>query len=213
MRAAGAEIAVAGMIGEDLIAGGGGGTRFPISAANQTVDPGIRLANSAQIGGDALLGAGASSVDGTIVGDLWLAMGATTLAATVGGDAEIASETLSVAETPDIAGALRYTTPAPNPALEAIATTAQFTSPTPAQRPDPVATGLGWVLRTALVLAGFALLAWLTLRLTPRLLTGPASALAAQPGRALRAARRAPVHLPAPGITPTPWPLDLPLPH
>jgi hypothetical protein len=34
------------------------------------------------------------------------------------------------------------------------------------------------------VLAGFALLAWLTLRLAPRLLTGPASALAAQPGRA-----------------------------
>ncbi|MBC8160656.1 MAG: hypothetical protein H7Z42_05490, partial [Roseiflexaceae bacterium] len=32
-------------------------------------------------------------------------------------------------------------------------------------------------------LAGFALLAWLTLRLAPRLLTRPASALAAQPGR------------------------------
>jgi len=184
MRAAGAEVAVAGTIGEDLIAGGGGGTSFPISAANQTVDPGIRLADSAQIGGDALIGAGAGSIDGAIVGDLWLAMGATTLAATVGGDAEIASETLSVAETADIAGALRYTTPVPNPALEAIATTAQYTAPTPAQRPDPLATVLGWVLRTALVLAGFALLAWLTLRLAPRLLTGPASALAAQPGRA-----------------------------
>jgi cytoskeletal protein CcmA (bactofilin family) len=184
MRAAGAEIAVAGSIGEDLIAGGGGGTRFPISAATQTLDPGIRLADSARVGGDALLGAGSGSVDGTIVGDLWLGMGATTLAARVGGDAEIASETISVADTATISGALRYTSAVPNPALEAIATTAQYTPPTPEQRPDPLAVVLGWVLRTALVLAGFALLAWLTLRLAPRLLTSPASALAAQPGRA-----------------------------
>jgi hypothetical protein len=89
-----------------------------------------------------------------------------------------------VADTAHISGALRYTSTVPNPTLEAIAATAQYTPPTPEQRPDPLAAFLDWLLRTALVLAGFALLAWLTLRLTPRLLTGPASVLAAQPGRA-----------------------------
>lgn len=185
MRAAGAEIAVAGTIGEDLIAGGGGGsTMIPFAAGPQPLTPGIRLTKSAQVGGDALIGGGAGSVDGTIVGNLWLAMGTAELAARVGGNAELAGETINVADTATISGTLRYTSAVPNPTLEAIATTAQYTPPTPAQRPDPVATFLGWVLRTALVLAGFALLAWLTLRLAPRLLTGPAGALAAQPGRA-----------------------------
>ena len=184
MRAAGAAVGIAGTIGEDLLAAGGGGTSFPIPATNQNIDPGVRLADSAQVGGDAVLGGGAGRVAGTIVGDLWLGMGATTLAAQVDGDAQIASETISVADSATISGTVRYTSPAPNPTLEAVATTAEYTPPTPAQRPDPVAVFLGWVLRTALVLAGFALLAWLTLRLAPRLLTGPARALAAQPGQA-----------------------------
>jgi hypothetical protein len=184
MRAAGAEVAVAGAIGEDLIAGGGGGTIIPFAAGEQPLTPDVHLADSARVGGDALLGAGAGSVAGTILGNLWLGMGTATLAARVGGNAEIASDSISVADTADISGALRYTTTAPNPTLEAIAATAQYTPPTPEQRPDPLAAVLGSLLRTALVLAGFALLAWLTLRLTPRLLTVPASALAAQPGRA-----------------------------
>jgi len=128
-----------------------------------------------------VLGGGSGSIDGTIGRNLWLGMGTATLAAKVAGDAAIASESISVADTAKIAGAVRYTSSAPNPALEAIATTAVYTPPTPEQRPDPLATALAWLLRTALVLAGFALLAWLIMRLAPRLLTGPASVLAAQP--------------------------------
>ena len=184
MRAAGAEVAVAGTVGEDLIAGGGGGTMIPFAAGEQPLTPGVHLAERVRVGGDAVLGAGAGSVDGMIVRNLWLGMGTATLAATVGGNAEIATNSLSVADTAHISGALRYTSTVPNPTLEAIAATAQYTPPTPEQRPDPLAAFLDWLLRTALVLAGFALLAWLTLRLTPRLLTGPASVLAAQPGRA-----------------------------
>ncbi|MBX0330538.1 hypothetical protein K2Z83_23050 [Oscillochloris sp. ZM17-4] len=186
MRAAGAEIAVAGTIGEDLIAGGGGNTMSMSSfaAGAQPLTEGIRLAASARVGGDAVLGAGAGNIDGTIVRNLWLGMGTATLAAQVGGNAEIATNAIRVADSAHISGALRYTSPEPDPALEAIASTVQYTPPTPAQRPDPLAAVLGSLLRTALVLAGFALLAWLTLRLSPRLLTGPASALAAQPGRA-----------------------------
>jgi hypothetical protein len=184
VRAAGAEVAVAGTIGEDLIAGAGGGSMIPFAAGAQPLTQGIRLADSARVGGDALLGAGAGSVDGMIVRNLWLGMGTATLAARVGGNAEIASDAISVADTAHISGALRYTSTAPNPTLEAIAATAQYTPPTPEQRPDPLAAFLGWLLRTALVLVGFALLAWLALRLTPHLLTGPASALAAHPDRA-----------------------------
>ena len=94
------------------------------------------------------------------------------------------SELIIVVDTAVIAGNVHYTSTAPNSTLEAIATTAEYTPPTPEQRPDRIAVMLGWVLRTALLLAGFALLAWLTLRQAPRLLTVPASALAAQPGRA-----------------------------
>lgn len=184
MRAAGAEIAIAGVVGEDLIAGGGGSTMAPLTVGARQLSPGIRLAESAQVGGDALLGGGAGQIDGAIGGDLWLGMGTAELAARVGGDAEIAGETLRVADTARISGALRYTSPTTNPALEAIAATAQYTPPAPEQRPDPAAAVLGWVLRTALALAGFALLAWLTMRLAPQLLTSPASTLAAQPGRA-----------------------------
>ncbi|NTW04116.1 MAG: hypothetical protein HGA19_23070 [Oscillochloris sp.] len=184
MRAAGAEIAIAGTIGEDLIAGGGGSTMITFAPGEQPLTPGLRLADSARVGGDALLGAGAGSVNGIIVGNLWLGMGAATLAAKVGGNAEIATDSISVADTADISGALHYTSTAPNPTLEAIAATAQYTPPTPEQQPNPLAIFLGWLLRTALVLAGFALLAWLALRFAPRLLTGPASALATQPGRA-----------------------------
>jgi hypothetical protein len=179
VRAAGAEVAISGTIGEDLIAGAGGGSMIPFAAGAQPLTQGIRLADSARVGGDALLGAGAGSVDGMIVRNLWLGMGTATLAARVGGNAEIASDAISVADTAHISGALRYTSTAPNPTLEAIAATAQYTPPTPEQRPDPLAAFLGWLLRTALVLVGFALLAWLALRLTPHLLTGPASALAA----------------------------------
>ncbi len=184
MRAAGAEVDVAGTIGEDLIAAGGGGTMIPFVAGNQPLAPGVHLSDSARIGGDAVLGGGSGSIGGTIAGKLWLGMGTATLAAKVAGDAAIASQSIDVANTAAIGGTVHYTTNAANPALEAIAKTAVYTPPTPEQRPDPLATLLAWLLRTALVLAGFALLAWLIMRLAPRLLTSPASTLAAQPGRA-----------------------------
>lgn len=184
MRAAGAEVDVAGTIGEDLIAAGGGSTMIPFGAGNQTLAPGVHLSDSARIGGDAVLGGGSGNIGGTIAGKLWLGMGTATLAASVAGDATIASQSIDVANTAAIGGTVRYTTSAANPALEAIAKTAVYTPPTPEQRPDPVAALFTWLLRTTLVLAGFALLAWLIMRLAPRLLTGPASTLAAQPGRA-----------------------------
>ncbi len=118
MRAAGADITIAGTIGEDLIAGGGGGTIIPFAAGEQPLTPGIHLAKSARVGGDAVLGGGAGSVGGTIVGNLWLGMGTATLAATVGGNADVASNSIRVADTAHISSALRYTSTTPNPTLE-----------------------------------------------------------------------------------------------
>lgn len=183
MRAGGTAIEVTGTIGEDMLAAGGGGPMVPQFTANQFLASGVRLSDRARVGGDVILAGGSGTIAGTIDGDLWLGMATATLAAQVAGDARIASDAISVTEPARIAGVVRYTSTVPNPALEAIATTAEYAPPTQEQRPDPVATTLAWLFRTLLVLAGFALLAWLTLRFAPRLLTEPAGVLATQPAR------------------------------
>jgi cytoskeletal protein CcmA (bactofilin family) len=184
MRVAGSGVEIAGTVGEDLLAAGGGNTMTPFTGGMQSLAPGVRLTDQAKIGGDAALAGGSGNIAGTIAGDLWLGMGTAVLAANVAGNATIAGQSISVAAPAVIAGTLHYTSPTTNPQLEAIAKSATYPPPTPEQRPDPVALALDWVLRTALVLAGFALLAWLIMRLIPGIVTGPASALAAQPGRA-----------------------------
>jgi hypothetical protein len=143
------------------------------------------MAESTQVGGDLVIGAGEATVDGTITGDLLAGAGILTLAAQVGGDAQMGVDQLDVLETAQIDGTLRYTSDNRANIPEGTAANVEFTEAVEERaQPDPVMQFLGWLLRTILILAGFALLGWLLLRFVPGVLARPANALAARPGRA-----------------------------
>ncbi len=186
-RLGGAGINISGSVGDDLLmAAGGGEGAVPVAMGGRTVEQqGITMAESTQVGGDLLIGAGEATVDGTITGDLLAGAGIVTLAARVGGNAQMGVDQLNVLETAQIDGTLRYTSDDRADISEGTAANVAFTEAVEDRaQPDPVMQFLGWLLRTVLLLAGFALLGWLLLRFVPGVLARPANALAARPGRA-----------------------------
>ncbi|MBX0329673.1 polymer-forming cytoskeletal protein [Oscillochloris sp. ZM17-4] len=185
LRAAAAGLDVSGTVGDDLLAGGGGGGfAAPFVVAGRNVVPGVRIADSAQVGGDALLAGGQGTIAGTIDEDLRAAMGDLTLAAQVGGDARLASERIAVQTPAQIDGVLRYTSAEPISAPDGVAADVVYVAPPAEPAPAPGEQALAWALRTLLVLLGFALLGGLLLRVWPAALLTPARAIAARPGRA-----------------------------
>lgn len=184
-RLAGASVAVAGTIGDDLLAGGGGDTggfSFPI--AGQPMPQGVRLAEEAQVGGDALLFGGEGEIAGTIDGNLTTGMGSQVLAARVAGDTELHGDTIQVRDTAQVGGMLQYTSDERIAISEGVAADVEFIERTEDRPASPTTVVLNWLLRTILILAGFALAGWLLLRLAPGFLVAPARAIDKQPGRA-----------------------------
>ena len=185
VRAAGAGIDVTGTVGDDLfLAGGGnpGGFNWPIQINNISVQQGVRVHEGAQVGGDAVIVGGAGLVAGEIGEDLYSAMGQLTLRAQVGGNAEINAGQLQIDEASRIQGTLKYSTAEELSLPENIARRIQFEKAVKeVQRVSPVITFLWWVLRTVLMILGFAVLGWLLLRFAPDLLTRPAEAIQANP--------------------------------
>lgn len=183
-RVAGAAIDVTGTIGDDLVAAGGGETAFPasIQIGERRVQPGVRVHDGAAVAGDAILFAGTSTIAGTIEGDLQSASGAVILSAQVGGDAEISAETFTASDAARVAGTLRYSTPQEIAIPETAATTVEY-QPPPSPEADQMQGRLlmDWILRTLLIVLGFAILGWLLLRLAPGLLVDSAAAIAAAP--------------------------------
>lgn len=186
-RLGAARIMISGTIGDDLLmAAGGGAGGFPFPIGRRTVEQGIRLGKSARIGGDVVLGAGEALVDGAIAGDLLAAAGSLVLAAEVAGAAQLDVEQLVVLDAARVAGTLRYTSAEQVPIPEAVATNVAFVAKAGERaRSQPVNQFLDWLVRTVLIVAGFALLGWLVLRFAPGTLIRPAQTLAANPGRAV----------------------------
>jgi hypothetical protein len=186
VRAAGAGIEVMGTIGDDFVAAAGGGPGFmiPIQFEGQTVEPGIHLADNAQVGGDALLAGGTGDVAGTINGELQAGMGQVSLAGQVGEDARLYAGTVTIAETAQVAETLFYSSEEQTTIPPGVAADVEYAPPPQQTPPDPASVFLGWLIRTVLILAGFALLGWLLLRFVPSWLAQPANALAANPGKA-----------------------------
>ncbi len=185
VRVSGAGIDISGTIGGDLIvSGGGGGFAFPIG--ERMVTQGVRIASSARIDGDVAAFGGQGMLDGTIGGDLFVGMGEVTLAARVAGDARLEAGSIEVRDTARVEGNLRYSSNAQVPALEGVATNVEYTPrETTQERPNPAVQVLGWMTRTVLIIAGFALLGGLLLRVAPDMLERPSQALAQKPGQAL----------------------------
>ena len=185
-RLAGGGIDVTGRVGDDLFAaaGGGSGFFFPTQFGGQNVEPGLRLADSVQVGGDAYVAGGAGNLAGSLSGDLWAGMGELTLATQVAGDAHLESDNIQLDPGAAIAGTLSYTAEAPVASADQVANNVEYSAPEPEAAANPIWDMLGWLARTAGILLGFALLAWLLLRFAPRLLTRPANAIANRPARA-----------------------------
>lgn len=186
VRAAGSGIDIVGTVGDDVIVAGGGGPagNFPFQIDGRTIEQGVRIADSARIGGDAAIAGGEGDVNGVIGGKLWGGMGMLRLAAQVGGEANVAAETITVSPDSRIGGILFYTSPEEISVPDGVAERVVYEQSETRPDPSPVSKIGGWVIRTALVLLGFALAGWLLLRFAPRTLTRPASAIAARPGRA-----------------------------
>lgn len=185
VRVGGAGVIIAGDVGDDLFAaaGGGPGAAFYSQIGERRVSQGIRIAPDATVGGSAYLGGGEAEVNGTIAGDLAVGAGMLTLAGTVHGDANLDVDTITVTRGAQVDGQLTYTAPAEGGVPAGVASTVRYEPPPP----EPVDQGPGLLNRTIrllLILAGFALLGWLVLRFTPKMISRPASAIAARPGQA-----------------------------
>lgn len=184
-RLAGGGVDVTGQINDDLFAAAGGGPGFfPTGFGGQNIEPGLRLANSVQVGGDTYVAGGAGTLAGSLAGDLWAGMSELSLAAQVAGDAHLESNNIQLDRGAAVAGTLTYTAQEPLAGADQVANNVEYNAPEPEAAANPIWDVLGWLARTAGILLGFALLAWLLLRFVPRLLTRPVYAIADRPARA-----------------------------
>jgi cytoskeletal protein CcmA (bactofilin family) len=190
-RLAGGGVLVTGSIGDDLVAAGGGvpgAGLIPLPFAAQLnrggVPQGVQVAPSATIGGDSFLAGGTGVVAGSIGGDLAAAMGALTFSGEVAGDANLNAGSLTIDESGRVEGTLHYATDDEIQVPAQVATTVER-EPVPQDEERTAAsrlTGfLWWMLRTALIVIGLAVLGWLLWTFAPRQVRQPVETLERQP--------------------------------
>lgn len=179
VRVAAGGVEVSGNVGDDLlIAAGGGPNTFAFPMQQPSVPQGVRIAQSAIVGGDLYLMAGGGTVNGTIAGDLSAVLAELTLGAQVGGDANLIAENLRITPESRIAGSLTYTAPERLSGLDQNAESVFYrAAETQEVRVSPVQGILGWLARTIALLIGFAGLSWLVLRFAPQSLIRPVASL------------------------------------
>ncbi len=186
VRAGGAGIEISGTVGDDLIIAGGGnpGFSFPIQMGSRSITQGVILTSAAQVDGDAVVVGGLGEIGGTISGDLFSAMGSLNLSAQVAGDATLEVESLQIGEESRVAGTLSYRNKTELDIPGQVSERVEFEETI--ENLEEVSTVVlfgRWLVRTLLLLVGFALLGWLLMRFAPDLLTKPVAALQADPGR------------------------------
>jgi cytoskeletal protein CcmA (bactofilin family) len=187
-RLAGSGITISGSVNDDLFVAGGGGMPgmafmpFPFGAPSVT--PGVRLESGATVGGDAYVAGGDGMLNGAVGGDLFAAMGSITFGGNVTGDATLYGGSLTVAPEANVTGELRYRSDQEVIVPEGVAgTVTREETDTPAATPErgPASRFFSWLLRTALILVGLALLGWLLASLAPRWVAEPANAIEQRP--------------------------------
>lgn len=186
VRVAGAGIDIMGSIQDDLfVAGGGagpGGFAFPFRIGGHSIQQGVRVGSSSEIGGDAFIAGDEGRIEGAIGGDLFAGMGVLLMGAHVDGNAELRAETLTIDEDARVTGQLIYSTQDQLANADDVATDVVYEPATTGEEPpNIIAQVFGWLLRTALILVGFVLLGWLLLRFAPAALTRPADIIDAEP--------------------------------
>ncbi|NNJ13632.1 hypothetical protein EKD04_025230, partial [Chloroflexales bacterium ZM16-3] len=182
LRTAGAGIDVSGTVGDDLLVAGGGNPNFsfPIQTQGHTIMQGVRLTDSATVGGDATILGGVGQIASAIDGNLIAAMADVSLNGHVSGNAQVNAGALALGDAAQIDGDLNYQTEQRIDTAGVVGGTVGYQPPTPTSAPDPIAVWIDRLTRAALALLGFAALGWLLLRLAPRSLSDPAEAISAR---------------------------------
>lgn len=184
-RIAGGGLEISGQVGDDLFAAGGGGQAmpFPMQFGARSIQQGVRLEPGAEVGGDAVIAGGGGRIAGRIAGDLLAGMGTLELVGQVGGDADLQVASLRVDKESRVGGTLRYSSPDESAIPGEVSGSIRYEAPQAAEEAAVSVVGqiVGWLVRTLLILAGFALLGWLLLRFAPGLLTTPAAAIEEKP--------------------------------
>ena len=178
VRAAGAGITLAGSVGDDvLLAGGGSGGQgmpvWPIQIGGRTVEQGVRILDSADIGGDAIVAGGLGEIAGAIGGDLLVGMGAVTIAADVAGDATVYSGSMVVTDNANIGGSFSYQVENPGAVPSSVAESIQIippaqTSGAAAPPPSLAEQLLWWTISVVRALLGLLVFGWLLVKLAPQ---------------------------------------------
>ena len=181
LRAAGAGVELSGLVGDDaFLTGAGGQFNFPFQTGAPSIPSGLRI--SGEIGGDAFISAGGADISGVIGGDFSGGMGTLDLSGVVGGDADISAAEFNISDAARIGGELKY---AAAEQLEFPAGVARDISfDPPAAESDSgsiVGAVIRWILRTAAIVIGVAILGWLLFRFKPNTLIRPAAAIRANP--------------------------------
>ena len=160
---------------------------MPVRVADRTIVPGLRVADSARIGGDAAVAAGSGLFNGTVAGNLTASVNTLVFGGQVAGNATLQAEALTVEPAARVDGRLSYASPVPvaiDPAVTDSLNAQAWPEPTlqaEALQRTKADRFVGWLWRTFVALAGLALLAWLLLRLLPDLLLRPAATIEEAP--------------------------------
>lgn len=190
VRAAGGSVILSGSVGDDFFAAAGGGwagmVPMPVMGMQgRSVPQGLQISASSTIGGDAYVAGGQGLIAGTIGRNLSAGMGSLTFSGRVAGDADLNAQALTVAESAVVQGELRYSTTGDTAIPEGVAAEVeqkpqQTTAPVTETR-NPIWGFLRWLLRTALILAGYLLAGWLLWTFAPRQVASQAAVLEARP--------------------------------
>ena len=181
LRAAAAGVEISGLVGDDaFLTGGGGQFDFPVRTGAPSIATGLRI--SGEIGGDAFVFAGGADISGVIAGDFSGAMGTLDLAGVIGGDADVNAAEFRIGDAARIGGLLKYSAPEQLEFPAGVTRDIEFDQPA-AESADGsiVGAAIRWILRTAAIVIGVAILGWLLFRFKPNTLVRPAAAIRANP--------------------------------
>lgn len=192
VRAAGGAVILSGSVGDDFVAAAGGGwpgvMTVPMGTmriGDRNVPQGLQINAGSTIGGDAYLAGGQGTINGSIGSDLSAGMGTLILGGQVAGDANLDAENLTVLDSAIVQGELSYSTPSDTAIPEGVAASVverpDRAATTVTNAPNPIWGFFGWLLRTALLLAGYLLVGWLVWSLAPRQITDPVAVMEARP--------------------------------
>jgi hypothetical protein len=156
-----------------------------MTLGDRTLPQGIQIMPQAAVTGDAYVAGGQGRIAGSVGGDLWVGMGVASFDGQVVGDATLNAQSLTVGDAAQVQGTLTVASgrdvDVPEDAAGMVREEELEQTPTRAVQRNPVVTALWWLLRTALLLLGLALVGWVVWTLMPRAIAEPVALMEERP--------------------------------